>query len=124
MSASLPSALATARVRGKVECQYYRRGDEQEEQRTIINISTSATQFHQPGMSAYGASKEALAHLLGYGQTEDGSHGVQVRNLHLMRNYTDLLEDQKTMVWRTDSGLGTCVTDFSLSPAMALSALS
>ena len=75
----------------KVECQYCRRGDEQEEQHTI-NISTSATHFHQPGMSAYGASKEALAHLLGYGQTEYGSRGVRVRNLHLRHNYTALLE--------------------------------
>ncbi|KAL8715437.1 MAG: hypothetical protein Q9220_000771 [cf. Caloplaca sp. 1 TL-2023] len=67
-------------------------GEKPEKQRTIINITTSVTQFHQPGMSAYGASKEALVHLLGHIHTEYGRHGVHVRNLHPGHIYTSLLE--------------------------------
>ena len=62
-------------------------------QRMILNITTSATQFHQPGMSAYGASKEAFIHLLGHVQNEYVDQGLHVRNLHPGHVYTELLEN-------------------------------
>lgn len=62
-------------------------------QRTILNITTSATQFHQPGMSAYGSSKEAFIHLLGHVQNEYSDQGLHVRNLHPGHIYTALLEN-------------------------------
>lgn len=66
---------------------------ESEKQRVIINITTSAAQFHQPGMMAYGASKEAFVHMLGHVQQEYGSRGVHVRTLHPGHIYTRLLEN-------------------------------
>lgn len=89
----LPGAVAAGRCRGKVADQFWRRGIGQEEQRTVSSILTSATRFHQLGMTAYAASKDSLAHLVGYGQTKYDSRGVRVRNLHLMHNYTDLSDD-------------------------------
>ena len=79
-------------------------GQEQVDQSTNINIPTSATHFHQPRISTYGASKEALVHLLCYGQTEYASRSVRVRNLHQMHNYTELSEDQgmENRLWPWD----------------------
>ena len=60
-------------------------------QRMIPNITTSATQFHQLGMSSDGASKEAFIHLLGHVQNEYVDQGLHVRNLHPGHIYTKLL---------------------------------
>lgn len=62
-------------------------------QRTILNITTSVSQFPMPGMSIYGSSKGALVHLLGHVQNEYGSEGVHVRNIHPGHIYTRLLEN-------------------------------
>lgn len=64
----------------------------QEKQRTVVNITTSATQFHQEDMSAYGASNEALVHLMGHVPSEYGRRGVHVRDLHPGHIYSKLLE--------------------------------
>ena len=62
-------------------------------QRMILNIITSSAQLHNPGMSAYGSSKEAFIHLLGHVQNEYSDRGLHVRNLHPGHIYTTLLED-------------------------------